>query len=462
MIKTEQNHYFDMKIKLIFILFIGIISPSIAQEQETGTVKKWTLQECIDYALENNITVKQSENDIKMAEIEKRGAIGNLLPNLNMNGNYGWGFGLSLDQSNVYRSVTSENMNVGASTNLNLWDGLQRINRLRKSELSILASRYQTDKIKDDITLNVINAYLQVLFDTEAINVAKPQLEISKEQLERSQKLAEAGTIPAGDLYEIQATVANDEQNLIVTENNKRLSLLSLAQLLQLENANNFDIANEEISTLPLVNLADYSVQQIFQKALENRNEIKVAQTNVSIAEKDIDISKGALQPTLSAGYSFNTLANDIPPLTGGGVDPVLDQFRDNRRSTVGFSLNIPVFNGFQASNNVRRAKINLEQQKYQLDQEELNLERTINTVYLDARGALKIYDAAQKSVEAQKESFRYAQEKFNVGVMNSFEFSQIKNNMVRAQADFLRAKYDFIFKVKLLEFYYGIPVEVN
>jgi outer membrane protein len=260
-----------------------------------------------------------------------------------------------------------------------------------------------------------------------------------------------------------------------------------------LQDYDSFDIVESEIESLPLVNLANYSVDDIYNKALENRGEVKVAQANIDLAAQDIKLAKGALQPTLSGFYNWNSRYSNLDRIVGfepdpndpfqvigavegtgqnviapnnvaitGSPDGFFDQFDRNKGSSYGLSLRIPVFNGFRASNNVKRAEILYDKQENQLEQVELDLERTIHSVYLDARGALKVYDAAQKSVDAQEESFRYAQEKFNVGAMNSFEFSQTKNRFVKAQSDLLRAKYDFIFKVKLLEFYYGIPVSIN
>jgi len=354
-----------------------------------------------------------------------------------------------------------------------------------------LASQYQLDKSKDDISLFVINAYLEVLFSKEAVNVAIPQVEITREQLARTNQLVEAGTVPRGDLLDVEATLATDEQNLIVTQNRVRLAIISLAQLLQLQDYDNFDIANEEIETLPLLNLADYSVDKIFEKAMETRNEIKVAQTNIDIAESDIKLAKGALQPTLSGFFNWNSRYSDRDRIVGSEIDPnnptivigqvettgdnvispnfnpvtgpangFFDQLDQNKGSSFGLSLQIPILNGFNASNNVRRAKINYEQQKYQLDQEELNLEKTIHQVYADALGSLKLYEASKRSLDAREVSFDYAQERFDVGVLNSFDYGQIKNRLVAANAEFLRAKYDFIFRVKLLEYYYGVPVE--
>ncbi|MCA0932593.1 TolC family protein [Lutimonas saemankumensis] len=480
-----------MKAPLSFIFLLSFIFSAYAQESNPN-VKKWTLKECVNYALENNITVKQSENNIALAEVDKRGAIGNFIPNLNMSSSAAWNSGLTTDvTTGVLINQTTQTTNGGISSGVAIYRGLRNQNELRRAELSILASQYQLDKIKDDVSLNVINAYLEVLFSKEAVNVAVPQVEITQEQLERTKQLVEAGTLPRGDLLDVEATLANDEQNLIVTENRVQLALIALAQLLQLEEYENFDIADEEIETLPLINLADYSVDKIYAKALETRNEIKVAQANIEIAEKDIKLAKGAMHPTLSGFFNWNSRYSNRDIITGSEIDPnnptrvigvvettgdnviapnftpvtgppldFFDQFDQNKGSSFGLSLQIPILNGFNASNNVRKAKINYDQQKYQLEQEELDLERIIHQVYADAVGALKLYEATKRSLEAREISFTYAQERFDVGVLNSFDFSQIKNRLVTANSDFLRAKYDFIFRVKLLEYYYGIPVE--
>lgn len=479
-----------MKALLSLIVFVSFTLT--VQSQETNTeIKKWTLRDCVDYAIENNISVKQSENNIALAEVDKRAAIGNFIPNLNLNSSAAWNSGLTTDvTTGVLINQTTQTTNGGISSGVAIYRGLRNQNELRRAELSILSSQYQLDKMKDDISLFVINAYLEVLFGKEAVNVAIPQVEITKEQLERTKQLVEAGTLPRGDLLDVEATLASDEQNLILTQNRVQLALISLAQLLQLEEYDNFDIANEEIETLPLVNLPEYSVDMIYDKALETRNEIKVAQTNIEIAESDVKLAKGALQPTLSGFFNWNSRYSDRNTIIGSEIDPnnptrvigvvettgdnvisqnfipiegpansFFDQIDQNKGSSFGLSLQIPVFNGFSASNNVRRAKINYEQQKYQLEQEELDLEKIIHQVYQDAVGALKLYDATRRSLDAREVSFQYAQERFDVGVLNSFDYGQIKNRLVTANADFLTAKYDFIFRVKLLEYYYGIPV---
>lgn len=480
-----------MKAPLSLILFFSIIL-SVQSQETNPDIKKWTLRECVDYAIENNISVKQSENNIALAEVDKRAAIGNFIPNLNFSSSAAWNSGLTTDvTTGVLINQTTQTTSGGISSGVAIYRGFRNQNELRRAELSILASQYQLDQMKDDISLFVINAYLEVLFSKEAVNVAIPQVEITKEQLERTKQLVEAGTLPRGDMLDVEATLANDEQNLIITQNRVRLALISLAQLLQLEDYDNFDIANEEIETLPLINLPEYSVDMIYEKALETRNEIKVAKANIEIAEKDVKLAKGALQPTLSGFYNWNSRYSDRDQIIGSAIDPnnptvvigrvettgdnviapnfgpvlgpaddFFTQIDNNKGSAFGLSLQIPILNGFSASNNVRRAKINYDQQKFQLEQEELDLEKIIHQVYSDAVGALKLYDATKRSLEAREVSFEYAQERFDVGVLNSFDYSQIKNRLVTANSDFLRAKYDFIFRVKLLEYYYGIPVE--
>ena len=230
-----------MKVQLTLILIFSYFLSVYAQEPNPN-MKKWTLRDCVTYAIENNISVKQSENNIALAEVDKRGAIGNFIPNVNFNSSAAWNSGLTTDvTTGVLINQTTQTTNGGLSAGVPIWRGLRNQNELRRAELSILASQYQLDKTKDDISLFVINAYLEVLFSKEAVKVAIPQVEITREQLARTNQLVEAGTVPRGDLLDVEATLANDEQNLIITQNRVRLARISLAQLLQLEDYENFD-----------------------------------------------------------------------------------------------------------------------------------------------------------------------------------------------------------------------------
>jgi outer membrane protein len=271
-------------------------------------------------------------------------------------------------------------------------------------------------------------------------------------------------------LLDMKATLATDNQKLIVAENALLISKLSLAQLLQLDDFQNFDIVDGDIQSKESSILME-DPKVILDKAKETRTDLKLAQTNVQIAEKDVKISRGAYQPTLQGFYSFSTRASysdriifdsSGTPVGIGKPLPVFDQFSDNKGHSYGLQLNVPIFNGFSARNNVFRSKIALERSKIVLEQQELDLERTVFTAYTDTKGALKTYEAAVSTLEAREQSFNYAKERYEVGLMNVFDFNQAQTLYVNAQSEALRTKYDYIFRTKILEFYFGIPIIKN
>ena len=449
--------------------------------------KKWTLRECVAHALENNITIKQSELDLKATEIDKSDAVGNFLPSINASASHSWNIGLNQNiTTGLLENQTTPFTSAGINVGVTVFNGLQNINRLRRSNLNLLASQYRLQDMKDDISLAVANAYLQILFNRETLNVQKSLYAITEQDLKRTQELVNSGVVPRGDLLEIEATAANQEQQIITSENALRLSKISLAQLLLLD-YENFEIADEDF-IIPESNVLEQSPDAIYQKAVEFRNDIKLSQTNVEIAEKDLDITKGLLYPTLTAFYGYNTrisyqdrivATGNVVPVSIGQVEltgenvitdvpvteirsalPFFDQLYINDGHSFGLSLNIPILNGFFARNSVKRSEIALERTQYQFEQDKLDLENTVNQVWTDARNALKLYEAAEKAVEARRIAYDYARERFNVGLMNSFDFSESQVRLDNAEAELIRAKYDYIFKVKVLEFYFGIPID--
>lgn len=440
------------KIIIIFFLFLGITSQA--------QVKKWTLQECVAYALENNISVKQSELDLKTAEINKRDAVGNFLPTLNASSSYSWSIGLTQNPTTFDAvTATSNTLSGNINSNITIYDGLRNLNQLYRSRLEIVASQYQLDKMKDDISLLVANSFLQILFNKEQLKVLQAQNKVSLEQLERTQNLVDAGSLPRGDLLEVQATIASQEQQIVNAENAIVLSKISLAQTLLIKDYQNFDTADIDYD-VPVTNILNETPETIINKAKEERYEIKIADANSKIADYNLKIAKGGLQPTLSGFYGFGTNyftseLFDTPSFTS--------QVTDNKRHNFGFQLSIPIFNGFSASNNVGRSRVNFERAKFQLEQANLDLETNVYQAFNDAQGAMKAYEAAQKTVTARQEAYNYSQERYNVGLLNAFDFSQSQNQLEAAQSEVIRTKYDYIFKLKVLEFYFGIPIsELN
>lgn len=437
--------------KNLVILFIVLFSIS-SQAQN----KKWTLRECVDYALENNISIKQSVLDLQQSEINKKDAIGNFLPTLNASVSHSWSIGLGQDPVTFNAvNATTKNLSGGISSGINLYDGLRNVNQLHRSNLEILASQYRLDNMKDDISLFVANSFLQILFGKEQLKVLKSQQEISKQELNRTNELVNAGSLPKGDLLEIQATIATQEQQIVNAENAILISKINLAQILLIEDYENFDIIDVNYE-VPPTSILNESASAIVSKAKETRYNIKIAETNTEIAEYNLKIAKGALQPSLRGSYSFSSNY-----FTSGLFDtPNFEtQVSDNKAHNFGLQLSIPVFNGFASKNNVKRNKVNLERSKMLLEQANLDLETSVYQAYNDTKGALKAYEAAQKTRDAREEAFNYSKERYNVGLLNAFDFSQSQNRFEAAQSEVIRTKYDYIFKLKVLEFYFGIAI---
>ena len=420
----------------------------------TAQTKQWTLQECVNHALENNISVKQSELDLELTEADKLEAIGNFLPSLNANASASKNTGLSLNPTNnQLENTTFGSASAAINVGLTLFDGLRNVRQLQRSKLSELAAQYRLDKMKDDIALAVANSYLQVLLNKANLAVAKSQNIVTLEQLDRTNNLVDAGVLPRGDLLEIKATDAAEKQRIAVAENTVKISLISLAQLLLIKDYSNFDIADEEYKIID-GGIADKDVSEIIESAKETRSEVKIAQKNVDLAKKDLQISRGAYYPTLSAFFGYNTRYADNDQLNR----EFIDQLYLNDGIGYGLQLNVPIFNGFTVRSNVKRNKINLKNTEYQLEQAQLDLESNVYQAYVDANGALKAYEAATVALESQELAYQYAKDRYDVGLTNAFDFSQSKLRYDNARIEENRTKFEYIFKLKVLELYFGVP----
>lgn len=335
---------------------------------------------------------------------------------------------------------------------MNLFSGLTNWRRLQRAKLSKVASEYRLDKMKDDISLMVANSFLQILFNKENVKVRQAQIQLTIQNVNRTKELVEAGSLPKGDLYEIEATMATQEQELINAENALFISKIGLAQTLLLENYEEFDIVDMDMD-VPLASILQESPESIADKAKEVRSEVKIATTNVEISEKAVQISRGSYLPRVSGFIGYNTRWSESI-----NIDFQRQLFLFDGTS-IGVQLNVPILNGLSARNNVKRGKITLENNKLQLTQAELDLERNVYQAYKDTENAQKSYDAALKTLSARNLSFEYAQERYNVGLMNAFDYNQAKLQFDNAQSEVIRSKYDYIFKLKVLEFYFGIQV---
>ena len=451
---------------LIFgvLLFISV-NPLLAQ-------KEWTLEECILYAFENNIEIKKSVINVTSADADLLQSKLNLLPTVNgsISQSYNWGRGLN-PQSNLYVTEQTDNTSFGLSSDLTLFNGLQQINNVRKNQFDYLAAKYDSDKIRNDMSLNVAAGYLQILFNLELVKNAERQVETSMDQINRTTKQVDAGAIARGSLYDIQAQGASEEANLVSAQNKLMLAYLDLMQLLDLESNTEFDIAKPQLEITGTPTLLP--AESIYEKSVTLMPEIKSAEYKVQSAARSLAMAKGMRSPRLYASGSYGTgFSRQILAIIG--TDSVTNapifgdtksfdlQFKDNRSGNLFFGLSIPIFNGFQVSTNINQSKMYQETVDLNLQSERLRLRKNIESSYADAIAAYQTYLARKKSVDAFTEAFKYTEEKFNVGMVNSTDYNVSKIQLANAESDLASSKFDYIFKTKILDFYMGKTLSLS
>ena len=420
--------------------------------------KKWTLQECVDYAIEHNITIKKGENVLLINNQDIKASKGDFLPSLNANIGHNLGIGtqrIDIGQTQVVVDRTSNVTNMGVGINQTIFNGFRLTNIYKQSQLNLETNKLELNRIKDDISLNVANAYLNVLFNKERLGMAIFQYDFSTKQLKQVKDLVDAGVQPKVNIYDAEATLAADEQAVTIAGNNYTLSLLSLSQLLQLP-FEGFDIETIEVSD-PSETLMYNSISPILNYALDNRNEIKVAEKNIENSELNTKISESGYYPSLTFNYGFGSSA--FFSNLSDTEDSYFKQINDQKSHSFSLNLNIPIFSRFLNKTNVAKSKIREDNAKLDLEQSKQDLESNIQRAYTDAQAALKAYEAAKKSVESQNISFNNSKERYIIGVMTSFELEQARVRLINAQSFLINAKYDFVFKSKVLDFYMGKPL---
>ena len=446
LVGIKKNHFL-----VAMLVLFG--TSALAQQN-----KIWTLQECVDYALENNITVQQARNTLLINEQDIKGAKGIFLPSLGAN----VGHGLTLGNAEIFEGQfvdrTSNNTNIGINVNQTIFNGFRNSYLFKQSQLNFETNQLELERIKDDISLNVANAYLNVLFNRERLETAKAQLDFSIKLLKQVNDLVDAGVQPRANVFDAKATLATDEQRVTIAENNYTLSLLSLSQLLQIP-FQGFNVTIIEVDR-PSAALMYDDISTILNYALENRNEIKVAKKNIENAELSTEISKSGYFPTVSFNYGFGS--NVFYTNLRDTEDTFFNQLNDQKSQSFSLNVNIPIFSRFQNKTAVAKSKIREANSKLQLDQTKLTLESNIQRAFTDAQAALKAYTASQKSLESQELAFNNSQERYTLGSMNSFELEQARIRLINAQSSLINAKYDFVFKTKVLDFYLGKTITLD
>lgn len=436
---------------LAYLLLPALFASLQAQEL-------WTLEKCINYAHQNNIQIKQSELTTKYQENNLKGAKSSRLPNMNGQISQNQNFGRSLTYDNTYMNVNSGQTDFGLGTQMTVYQGMQISNSIKKTELDLKASIEDLSKAKDDISLNIASTFLEILFAKELVKVSEEQIGITSQQLQQSQEKVNAGSLAKGALLDIEAQLAREELNLVDARSQLQLAKLKLAQMLELVYSESFDV---QIPSLPEVG-AQASViaaQDIYLTALKQRPEVRASEYRLQSTEYQLKMAMGAYYPTLTFYANYYNLYNN--QYKDANRDPISfgNQLSNNARKGLGLQMNIPIFNRLQSKVQVDNAKIQMLNTKLELEGTKKVLRQEIETAQTTAFTSFNRFKSSEKAVVSLQEAFRYSEEKFNVGMVNAVEYNTSKTSLLKASSDLLRAKYEFIFRSKILDFYQGIPI---
>lgn len=451
-----------MKQSKKFILLLATFSVLFFSSAWAQNV--WSLRDCIMYAFENNIHIKQqvlstqyNENVLTQSKVA-------VAPNLNAGANQGFSFGRSLDQS-TYDFITerSTSSSVNLSSSVTLFNGLQQKNTIDQNRFNLLASLQDLEKLKNDIALFLASAYLQILFNRELLQVAIDQHELTLQQVERTAKLVEAGSLARGALLEIQAQAASEELNVIEAQNRLDISYLDLTQALDLDSVGDFEIEIPEFGDVardPIL----ISVGSIYRDALRVLPQVQGAEYRVRSAYEGLSIAQGGRSPRLTLGAQWYTVFSstyqrlNLQTMEMEDI-PFWDQIDQNRSTSLSLGLNIPIFNRWMVNTNISNARLDVLNSELTLETTRMDLYKSIQQAYADAIAARKKYLATEEALISMEESFKYTEEKFEVGLVNTVDYNAEKNRLTQTQSNLLQAKYDYIFKIKILDFYRGIPI---
>jgi outer membrane protein len=484
------------KLGYIRAAFLGItLLAGISINTTAQTVEKWDLRRCIEYAMKNSISVRQADITARSSEIALKQSQLAQIPSLNYNISNGFSFGRTLDRTtNVFVSRSAMFQQMSLQSNALLFNFGSQRNGIDANKLTLEADKASVDKARNDIGLMVAQQYLRSLLSKEQVELSRIVLRQTQFQLNNTRKLVEAGSLPELNAAELEATEARDSATVIQTNAQYQLDLLSLKAMLNLPADQPFELDTPPVERIPVDNILEQDPAAVFAMAMKSQPQIKANNLRVSAAEKTLASRKGQLYPTLSAFGQLTTNYNQFFLKTTGftvtgeqptgtyaksGVTqlpvyaPTGNQITQKRSfgnlwdgywgelnnqfgQGLGLSLNVPIFNGWQARANVERAKLDIERNKLSIERDTLQLKQDVYNAYQSALGAFQTYLAREKAVQTAERSFELASKRYNIGVMQTIEWLSNQNNLTRAKIDKMVAQYDYVFRMKVLEFYKG------
>ncbi|MFL5728219.1 MAG: TolC family protein [Cytophagaceae bacterium] len=469
--------------KISLYLILALLLPFSAFSQ-----KQWTLEECIAYASQNNLQIRQAENNVRTARQNLVMNKGAMLPTVNGSSSLNYNLGRTIDPfTNQYSNnhITSNNYSLNGT--LTLFNGFQTQNGIRQSDASYEVSKLEVERLRNELSLNVAAAYLQILLNEEIFNNSQNQIEITNQQIDRTTRLSEAGKIPAALIFDLRAQLASEEAQRIAADNNVQISLMVLTQYMNMEFSPDFRIMRPE--NIPFTEAALPGEEELYTSALSTQPQVRQSEFNRKAYEYAMYVQKGRMSPRISLSSTLSTLYSSSNKVITGTQfsgtrvvgftkttgDSVLTplftsqseikkygpQVQDNINKFVGLSLSIPILNGLQVRTSIRRSQITYENADLDALIIKQNIRKSVQRAYLDATLSLKQYHAMVTAMEAQQQAFSNAEKRLELGVITPFEYNQNKSRFTVSQSDLLRSKYDYLFKSKILDFYRGIPLKL-
>lgn len=469
----------------ITLTFLGAFS---LQAQENKEI--WSLQDCILYARQNSIAIKRAQNAIANAELGQQQAQHNRYPNLNASISGGYQFGRTIDPTtNTFNNTQIGFNSFNLNTGMVVYGGNQINNRIQLAKLDLAAAQMDAEFITDNLSLDIANAYLSILLAEEQLEIVKKRLEQSQQQLNQTDKLIQAGSIPENDRLDLVSQIALDQQSIIEAENQVQLAYLNMQQLMLLDPQESFRVQRPTVIVPEDFNPDELSPNEVYVTAYNNQANMKANELRMQSAETNVAVAKGAFLPRLSIGgglsTNFSTAARQFTTVPGTNEQTVLvngepltfefetsvpvpqdypyfDQLSENLGQNVGATISIPIYSNYSAKINTERAKLQVISQELANREAEQALLANINQAIANARAAQRSLQAAEAAVEAAQTAYENAQRRFDLGAINSLEFSTARLNLDQAQISLLRAKYSYIFNVKQIEFYQGKTITLN
>ena len=440
--------------------FLSAIAPANAQEQTAP----WSLEACINYAYANNLQLKQKMEEQEARKVELHTSKHSWLPAVNANMGQSFQFGRSTSKSGVIVDQNAANTTFNINLDMPIFDGFKIPNDIAARKLDLQAAIESLNKAKEDLAVNIASYYLQVLYNKELQRVAQLQVDLDKEQVNKTEAMVNAGKVPLSQLYDIKAQLARDEVTLTEATNNVQLALLDLAQSLELERSDrSFDVVTPQITDAVAENMSSIlPPETIFDQAVTFKPQIKEQEYLLESQKRMLKVAQAGYYPKLnfgasySNGYYHTSMGGEFADTRSFG-----DQLKQNGQKIVGFSLSIPLFNRFQVRNSVRSARIGINNQQLLLENSKKTLYKEIQQAYYNATAAQEKYTASDKSVASSREAFSYAQARYEAGKSTVFEFNEAKTKYAQSLAEQAQAKFDFIFRAKILDFYRGTPLKL-